>query len=239
MFQLSLDTLVEFRQDFVGFAFGNILQRISWNPKQLGKVVCDCIKHLNKQVSRMPEELVILLKALGESSDTAQIQTLQPQIFFLRFICPGLAQPLTLGGLDAVPEEMAKSMLALAKALQLVANQVDPSEDSFAFPIKDVLRDQYPQVVRIFTAVGTLQRGRPSPPVIKSLVDPARYIYILLCGLGKFDDLETVAAFDTLKLHLGEPGDMGSSAANKIDTAPKAAPEVTFAEDTAKPIENI
>jgi hypothetical protein len=205
---MSLDTVEEFRHEFVAFAFGSILRRVGWNAKLLAKVCADCLKHLLKQVPRMPEELVVMLKALGESTDAAQTASVQPQIFFLRFICPGLVQPTTLGGLDAVPDEMAKSMLTLAKALQLIANRVDPAADAFAAPVQAELRKQYDQVARIFAAVDAVPRGRPSPPVEKSLEDPARFVFLLVTNLPKLEDDRAVMALDCLKLKLAEPSPM-------------------------------
>ena len=205
VWQLSLDTVEEFRHEFVAFAFGSILRRMGWNAKLLAKVCADCLKHLLKQVPRMPEELVVVLKALGESTDAAQMASVQPQIFFLRFICPGLVQPATLGGLDAVPEEMAKSMLTLAKALQLIANRVDPAPEAFAHPAQAELRRQYDQVARIFAAVDALPKGRRSPPVEKSLLDPARFVCSLVLALPKLDDERAVLALDCLRIKLADP----------------------------------
>jgi hypothetical protein len=91
--------------------------------------------YLQKNVSKMPEELVMLLKALAKASDVAGMPNVQSQIFFLRYICPALVQPQRLGGLDVVPEEMARTLMALAKVLQLVANKSDPKESDFAAPI--------------------------------------------------------------------------------------------------------
>ena len=194
----------DFRNEFVAFAFGSILRRVGWNAKLLAKVCADCLKHLLKMVPRMPEELVVTLKALGECTNAVQMETVQPQIFFLRFICPGLVQPTTLGGLEVVPEEMAKSMLTLAKALQLIANRVDPGPDAFAAPIEAELRKQRDQMARIFAAVEAIPRGWPSPPVEKSLVDPARFVFILVSNLPELGDKRTVEAFELLKIKMDE-----------------------------------
>jgi hypothetical protein len=202
---MSLDTVEEFRHDFVAFAFGSILRRVGWTPKLLAKVCADCLKHLLKQVPRMPEELVLVLKALAESADAAQVASVQPQIFFLRFICPGLVQPTTLGGLETVPDDMARSLLALAKALQLIANRVDPGPDTFAAPVQAELRKQHDQVARIFAAVNALPRGRPSPPVEKSLSEPARYVCQLVDNLPMMEDERAAMALHCLKLKLAEP----------------------------------
>ena len=177
---LSLDTLVEFRYKFVGHVAVCVMQRVAWTPKTLARVVKDCIKYLVKNVSKMPEELVTLIKALGVSSRAAQDGGLQRQIFFLRYLCPGLAQPLQYGGLENVPEEMGKSMLAVAKALQLVANEVDPSEESFAFPIRNELRSEHAVVAKLLRSIEALERGVPSPPVEKSLRDPAKFVFASL-----------------------------------------------------------
>lgn len=85
----------------------------------------------------MPEELVVLLKALSAASKAAKMHNVQAQIFFLRYICPALVQPGLLGGLEVVPEDMARSLMMVAKALQLIANKTDPKEgDQLLFPIK-------------------------------------------------------------------------------------------------------
>lgn len=95
------------------------------------------LKYLQKAVNKMPEELVVLLKSLAEASKAANMPNVQGQIFFLRYICPALVQPGTLGGLEVITDDMSRSFLTLAKALQLIANKCDPKEgDAMLRPIQ-------------------------------------------------------------------------------------------------------
>ena len=132
---LSLDNVVQYRTDVVGEITTSIMARLSWNPKVMLKVLKEALKTLKKTVNRMPEELVMVLKTFAEA--TPNDHAIMPSVFFLRFICPALAQPKQ-GGLDKMPEEVAMSLLQTAKALQLVANRAEPTEGMFSYPVAKV-----------------------------------------------------------------------------------------------------
>jgi hypothetical protein len=80
---------------------------------------------------------------------------------------------------------LCKSLLNLAKALQLVANKVDPAEGTFAYPICKELKAQYPLVEKMFDRINKGGDGVVSPPVTKSLAEPAVATYRLIILVEK------------------------------------------------------
>ena len=169
---MSLDNVLAYRQVFISECVGLMMTRFGWSPKVLGNVVKDCIKHLHDTHRLMPEELVTVIRALHDVAP--EMPQFQASLFFLRFLCPGLAQPITTGGLDRVPDGLKSHLLELAKALQLISNRVDPAEHAFSYPIASKLRKQYEPVSQFFVKISEVGRGAVSPPVTKSLVAPAR-----------------------------------------------------------------
>ncbi len=68
------------------------------------------------------------------------------------------------------------------------------------------MRSLYPVVEEIFKNVNNLAKGAPSPPVEKSLVEPAKYIYFCLNSMSsKFEGDAVKAGWENLKMKLGSP----------------------------------
>lgn len=169
---MSLDNVMDYRQTFISDCVGFVMQRFSWNAKALAKVVKSAIKALQETSHRMPEELVSVIKALHQVAP--EMPQFQASLFFLRFLCPGLAQPQEKGGLDKIPDDMKRNLMELAKALQLIANRVDPAEHAFSYPIRADLQSMYRPVEKLFEKITNGGNGATSPPVTKSLEEPAR-----------------------------------------------------------------
>lgn len=179
---LGLDTMQMYKQNFVSECTVFVMSKLSWNAKQMGKVVKEALKMLCDTTDRMPEELIQVLKAFHATASNTEFQA---SVFFLRYLCPGLAQPEVAGGMDKVPDNLKKSLLQLAKALQLVANKVDPAEGTFAYPILKELQAQYTLTAKIFEKINKGGDGVVSPPVTKSLAEPAVATYKLIVTAEK------------------------------------------------------
>ena len=169
---MGLDNVIAYRQAFVDNVVGLVMQRLNWSPKALAKVLRGALKSLVDTADRMPEELVTVVKALHNVAP--DMPQLHASLFFLRLLCPALAQPREKGGLDVIPSDLKRSLLELAKALQLIANRVDPADNSFCKPIEADLRKEHKAVDKFFGKIWDGGKGAESPRVTKSLEQPAR-----------------------------------------------------------------
>ena len=85
-------------------------------------------------------------------------------------------------------------MLQLSKALQLVANKIDPPEHSPLYCIRESLRTMH---VMVDNLMNKLCRGLAIVCVTDSLLKPAADLYASMCA--KIDDIE----FMVLQTELG------------------------------------
>lgn len=139
---------------------------VDWTHVSLLNAVQVSIIVLLQRAPDVPGEVALLLKALQSVSSVRMAGS----YFCLRFLCPALALH-------------AKSTVTLAKALQLVANAVDPPESSFMFQIQSDLQSlQQPmeQIVRMASSVSTLFYQS----VPHSLKQPASRLYLFLRNNG-------------------------------------------------------
>ncbi len=196
---LSMPAVREFRTSLVSLAV-SALARSNGDADSLLHVLEHMFTQLERMAEMAPPELVILMQSLRRLGSNNS--RLQASLFFLRFVCPALVQPVEVGGVAAVDEHVSHALILLAKAVQLVANQVEPAEGSFFFKGADKLRSFYP-LVDVFLA--KIARGMPVVHVSKSLVRQAGQLYAVVCQLTILPDSVEGVELARLQSQLGEP----------------------------------
>ena len=187
-------------------AVGVAASRVAAARGELGpRAVADVLEALFAQLAGVaehaPPELVLLMQTLRRLDAEAGGGNWQASVFFLRCLCPALVQPVELGGLPAVDYTVAQGLMRVAKAVQVVANRLDPPPGSLA-EVGDRLRLLYPVAAAFFDK---MSRGSAVIHVPGVLVSQAAALYAVLCDqIAPSDDVEQ-QDLDSLRMRLGPP----------------------------------
>lgn len=110
----------------------------------------------------IPYEIVLSLQCVMRATDGNSI--ILGSIFFLRLICPALTRI------------QDKSLITLAKCIQLIANHVDPAPDHFMYKIKDHMQN-YQKPISTFLTKIALTNLLIIPIPDEDLIGAAAIIY--------------------------------------------------------------
>jgi hypothetical protein len=120
---LAREPLQAFKTAFLDAMSAQVKRYSSWTLQAQAEMLDYCFAFLQQSCDALPELSVILF-----SLDRLNNPVFQESVFFLRFICPALVQTNN------------RSLIDLAKTLQLIANHIDPSSDSAQFGLLEKIQ---------------------------------------------------------------------------------------------------
>lgn len=217
---LSLSSLNGFKRSFVQYAVVLVSKSNNWGPEDIVKALPQFLTYLDGLASNPPPALVLFLQALNSVPNAMSMKS---SIFFLRFVCPALVQPCAVTNSSSMSEETTSRLVHFSKALQLVANKVDPQPLSkladqvsyFVFvSCSNVLFNCFSwQDVALRALHGNVDalldklcRGMAVADVADSVLRPAARLYASMCERGLDDP-----SFVELQQRLGPPPRLDAS----------------------------
>ena len=196
---LSLPSLSLFKEKFVKFALELVTSSNSWEPSEVVEAIPDFLAFLTSIALEAPPVLVVFLQSIASVKNSLSVKS---SVFFLRFVCPALAQPGKVLE-NEISEEACTRLLQFSKAVQLVANKVDPPEHSGLFPFAAKLKSNLSKVEDLLNKICN---GLAVADVPNSVLRPAARLYSALCELH-INDPEFLA----IKMELGDPPSLDGS----------------------------
>lgn len=146
----QLDALAVVRTEFSDFVSITVMKQVRWNPKNVVVVVEKALKCAIDLVNKMPQELLLVFRALNncyaDTLKTRESQEVAVSILFLRFFCPCLVN-------KSAQDSLTRSLVQVAKMLQLVANKANPQKDAFCYPVKDLMEKQHKNIDKLARAI--------------------------------------------------------------------------------------
>ena len=133
------------------------------NYKALAKVLDKFINFIIEIPSnQIPYEIILSLNCMLKTHNNP---IMLGSIFFLRLICPALIKQSNLD----------KSLITLAKCIQLIANHIDPAPENFMYNIKDNMKSYQGQISAFLIKVALYNYTVPVPT--ENLINEAALIY--------------------------------------------------------------
>jgi len=185
--------LQKFRDDFMLAVTSSIekhLPKLSKDWKWVAGVAEDCVDYLVRlPPESIPAEIIVILRSLrdtilstsGLSND--DIPVMLGSIFFLRLICPMVSKPS-----DEINSDMMAKLVMVAKALQLISNQVDPEKDTQMFEIIDRLSWLHNSTSDFLIRVASMPM--PTLSIDRSVIREAASLYAKLLVVSNTNKTE-------------------------------------------------
>lgn len=190
---LAHPSLISFKKALVKQSVALVSKSASFGPEEVVAVIPALLASLGEMAEKAPPVLGVFLQSLASVKRAVAMKN---SVFFLRFVCPALSQPLRVSG--HLPDDTLSRLLLLSKALQSCANKVAPPEHSPLFcvassiySLQQLLDDVVNKLISCSVCV---------VDVPESMLRPAAQLYSALCGLGLTD-----AEFDMIRVELGPP----------------------------------
>ncbi len=205
--------MADFRKNFVQFCRSTI--NATNSQKQMEEdstciILGQCLQHLAKLPNAaFPRELIVVMQSLKEVAESnpqsVPVSVLVGSIFFLRYLLPGLVQPREVRrNSDTIDFETSKSLMNLAKALQLVSNRTDITEDHPFYPIRERLETLYDPTRDLLLRIASIPVS--AEKFTTSLIAEAASFYWLIMDIGRknIDDPALQETLNQLEKKLGQ-----------------------------------